>query len=333
MDCSMPGFPVLPCLLELAQTHVHWVGDAIWLSHPLLPSSPFAFRSFPASGSFPVSHMNTSFPSLLFYFLTIFTISRLNIALWLSIVSSPLPLHKWWSEVEEWMPQRNFGFGCLTVSCYDSTNIVSFLGSSAGFPKALQCLRATRSLADWLLLPHAVVDLRMWSPEQPKQTASSGAKRACLKGALCLNLQVILTSAPAWGLPLFTVYWGSPYHWTAELFSALLFPSLIHAWAACSLSRPLRPCCAPEGRASAGSLILPSGASFLSPPCSKHSFRTTPSSSCTTSTTTALASVFRWLQIPASLSSLCRWQVCLLQWFIFTALPSGLPCKFRAAYC
>ena len=29
MNCSRPGFPVLQCLLELAQTHVHWVSDAI----------------------------------------------------------------------------------------------------------------------------------------------------------------------------------------------------------------------------------------------------------------------------------------------------------------
>ena len=29
MDCSMPGFPVLHYLPEFAQTHVHWVGDAI----------------------------------------------------------------------------------------------------------------------------------------------------------------------------------------------------------------------------------------------------------------------------------------------------------------
>ena len=36
MDCSMPDFHYLP---ELAQTHVHWVGDAIQPSHPL--SSPF----------------------------------------------------------------------------------------------------------------------------------------------------------------------------------------------------------------------------------------------------------------------------------------------------
>ena len=37
MDCSMPGFPVLHHLPELAQTHVHWVGDAIQPSHPLCP--------------------------------------------------------------------------------------------------------------------------------------------------------------------------------------------------------------------------------------------------------------------------------------------------------
>ena len=42
MRCSMPGFPVLHYLLEFAQTHVHWVDDAIWLTYLLLPSSPHA---------------------------------------------------------------------------------------------------------------------------------------------------------------------------------------------------------------------------------------------------------------------------------------------------
>ena len=37
MDCSTPGFPVHYQLLELAQTHVHRVGDAIQPSHPCLP--------------------------------------------------------------------------------------------------------------------------------------------------------------------------------------------------------------------------------------------------------------------------------------------------------
>ena len=39
MNCSTPGFPVLHYLPELAQTHVHWVSDAIQPPHPL--SSPF----------------------------------------------------------------------------------------------------------------------------------------------------------------------------------------------------------------------------------------------------------------------------------------------------
>ena len=44
MDCSTPGFPVLHHLLELAQTQVHWVGDAIQPSCPLLSPSPPAFN-------------------------------------------------------------------------------------------------------------------------------------------------------------------------------------------------------------------------------------------------------------------------------------------------
>ena len=41
MDCRMPDFPVLHHLPQFAQTHVHWVNDAIQPSHPLLsPSSP-----------------------------------------------------------------------------------------------------------------------------------------------------------------------------------------------------------------------------------------------------------------------------------------------------
>ena len=44
MDCSMPGFPVFPYLLEFAQTHVRWVSDVIQPSHPLLPPSPPALN-------------------------------------------------------------------------------------------------------------------------------------------------------------------------------------------------------------------------------------------------------------------------------------------------
>ena len=44
MDHSMPCFLVLLYLLECAQTHIHWVRDAIQPSHPLSPSSAFAFN-------------------------------------------------------------------------------------------------------------------------------------------------------------------------------------------------------------------------------------------------------------------------------------------------
>ena len=44
IDCSMLGFPVLHYLPEFAQIHVHWVSDAIKLSHPMSPPSPFNFN-------------------------------------------------------------------------------------------------------------------------------------------------------------------------------------------------------------------------------------------------------------------------------------------------
>ena len=43
MDCITPGFPDHHQLPELAQTHVHQLGDAIQLFHPLSSPSPPAF--------------------------------------------------------------------------------------------------------------------------------------------------------------------------------------------------------------------------------------------------------------------------------------------------
>ena len=40
MDCSLWDLPVLHYLLDLPQTYVHWVDDAIQPTHPLLPPSP-----------------------------------------------------------------------------------------------------------------------------------------------------------------------------------------------------------------------------------------------------------------------------------------------------
>ena len=59
LNRSTPGFPVLHYLPEFAQTHVHWVGDAI----PPFSSSvvPFScLQSLPASRSFPISRLFAS---------------------------------------------------------------------------------------------------------------------------------------------------------------------------------------------------------------------------------------------------------------------------------
>ena len=52
MDCSMPGFPVFHHLLELAQTHVQGVGDAMQPSHPLLSPSPPSVNLYQHQGLF-----------------------------------------------------------------------------------------------------------------------------------------------------------------------------------------------------------------------------------------------------------------------------------------
>ena len=53
MDCSIPAFPVLHHFPEFAQTHVHWVGDAIQPSQS--SAAPFSrLWPLPASESFPI---------------------------------------------------------------------------------------------------------------------------------------------------------------------------------------------------------------------------------------------------------------------------------------
>ena len=52
MNCSTSVFPVLHYFSEFAQTHVHWVGDAIQPSHPLSSPSPPAFNLSQHQGLF-----------------------------------------------------------------------------------------------------------------------------------------------------------------------------------------------------------------------------------------------------------------------------------------
>ena len=52
VDSSMPDLPILHHLLEIAQTHGHWVGDAIQPSRPLSSPSPSAFNLSQHQGFF-----------------------------------------------------------------------------------------------------------------------------------------------------------------------------------------------------------------------------------------------------------------------------------------
>ena len=58
MDCSTPSFPVLHYLPEFAQTHVHWISDAIQPSHSSVAPFSSCLWSFP--GSFPMSQLFAS---------------------------------------------------------------------------------------------------------------------------------------------------------------------------------------------------------------------------------------------------------------------------------
>ena len=58
-DWSKPDLPVHHHLLELPQTHVHWVNDAILISSSVVPFSSCP-QSFPASGSYPMNWLFAS---------------------------------------------------------------------------------------------------------------------------------------------------------------------------------------------------------------------------------------------------------------------------------
>ena len=60
IDCSTPGFPMHHQFLELSQTHVHRVSDAIQPSHPLLSPSPPAFNLSQHQGLIHQSWLFTS---------------------------------------------------------------------------------------------------------------------------------------------------------------------------------------------------------------------------------------------------------------------------------
>ena len=85
MDCSLPGFPVLHYLLQFAQTHVHWVNDAIQPPHHLSPTSPPALNLSQHQVTFPISWLLTS--------------GRQGIEASASVSASVLPMN-----IQDWFP-------------------------------------------------------------------------------------------------------------------------------------------------------------------------------------------------------------------------------------
>ena len=111
MDCSMPGLPVHHQLLELAQTHVHWVGDAIQPSHPLSSPSPPTFNLSQHQGLFKwVSSLHQ--------------VAKVSVSPGPVTSESPALYHKWRISV---LPHPNF---CLS----ETTGKVGKHCSGSGTP-------------------------------------------------------------------------------------------------------------------------------------------------------------------------------------------------------
>ena len=133
MNCSMPGFPVL----QFAQTHVHWVGDAIQTS--VVPFSSH-LQSLPASGSFPMSWF--------------FASGGQNIGVSVSASASALPMN-----IQDWFPWGWIGWislqskGTLKSLLQHQSSKASILPRSAFFMVQLShpymTTRKTIALTRW----------------------------------------------------------------------------------------------------------------------------------------------------------------------------------------
>ena len=134
MNCSTPGLPVHHQLPEFTQTHVHWVSDAIQLSHPVVPFSS-CLQSFPASGSFLMSWL---FPSG-------------GQSIGVSASTSVFPMN-----IQDWFPLGWTGWISLQtkgLSRVFSNNTVQILLCSAFFIVQLShpymTTRKTKALTRW----------------------------------------------------------------------------------------------------------------------------------------------------------------------------------------
>ena len=133
IDCSTPGFPVLHCLLEIAQIHVHWVKDAIQPSHPCPPFSS-CLQPFSAAGSFPVSWLFTSGDQIIGASASA-SVLPMNIQGWFSLGFTGLIsfLAKGLSEVFSYTPVRKHQFFSAQPSLWFNSHIHAWLLKNHSF--------------------------------------------------------------------------------------------------------------------------------------------------------------------------------------------------------
>ena len=122
MDYSTPGCPVFHYLLEFAQTHVLWVGDATKPSHLLLPSSPFAFNPSQHTSLCSELALCTRWPKYWSFSFSISPSNEYSVLISFSVVWSPCSLRD--SQESSSTPQfENISF--LTLSLLDGPALTS----------------------------------------------------------------------------------------------------------------------------------------------------------------------------------------------------------------
>ena len=122
MECSTPGCPVFHYLLEFAQTHILWVGDATKPSHLLLPSSPFAFNPSQHKGLCSELALCIRWPKYWSFSFSISPSNEYSVLISFSVVWSPCSLRD--SQESSSTPQfENISF--LTLSLLDGPALTS----------------------------------------------------------------------------------------------------------------------------------------------------------------------------------------------------------------
>ena len=150
MDYNMPGFPVLHYHQELAQTHVHWVSDAIQTSTLVLPPSPPALNLSQYQGLFQwvgSSHQVAKVSELQCQHCWSFSFSMLELQLQHpALEGTPVfPMN-----IQDWFPLGLTGLTSL------QSKRLSRVFSSTTFHKhqffgAQPSLRSTSHIHTWLL--------------------------------------------------------------------------------------------------------------------------------------------------------------------------------------